>query len=336
MRVFDRRAFVKRAAMLSAAVAAGKAFPLPAAGRTRLHAPEELAGGSAGDGLPGGELVGVAPQGARRGAEHPFFAGVKNRPEVIAHRGGAGQWPGETLHAYERALKLGVDVIELDIHRTSDGELVLMHNSTVDETTDGTGPVRRFTLKELKRLDAGYRWSSDGGKSFPFRGKGITVATLKEVFEAFPRARMNIEIKQSEPSLIEPFCKLIRDHGLTEKVLVASFRDGVMKEFRRRCPEVATSASTPELLEYISKNNPVTGGSYRPNSDALQVKDRVLALRVVTKRFIERAHGRNLQVHAWTVNDLDGMRRLVADGVDGIITDYPGPLLALLDRVAAA
>lgn len=252
-----------------------------------------------------------------------------------AHRGGAGQWPGETLYAYEQAAKLGVDVLEMDVHSTSDGELVLMHNSTVDETTDGTGPIRRFTLRELKKLDVGYRWTSDGGRSFRYRGKGIMVATLKEVFEAFPQARMNIEIKQSQPSLIEPFCKMIHDHGMANKVLVASFWDGVMKEFRRQCPGVATSASTPELLQYVVRNNALVGDSYRPNTDALQVKDKV-PLSKLDREFVEKAHRRNLVVHAWTVNNIDAMERLVADGVDGIITDYPGLLLALLGRISAA
>ncbi len=271
-----------------------------------------------------------------RGAAHPFFTGAKRRPEVIAHQGGKGQWPAETLHAFEQSAKLGVDVLELDIHSTRDGALVLMHDAEVDATTDGRGPIRRHSLAELKRLDAGYRWTADGGKTFPFRGKGIKVATLDEVFEAFPRSRMNIEIKQSEPSLVDALCDMIGRHGMEEKVLVASFSHEVIERFRARCGRAATSASTRELLEFRAGSDAIVGRRLRP--DALQVKDRVSVVRVLTERVVKRAHSPRvgLPVHARTVNDIDDMRRMINLGVDGIITDYPGPLLALLERVGPA
>jgi glycerophosphoryl diester phosphodiesterase len=269
----------------------------------------------------------------RQGADHPFFTQAKSRPEVIAHRGGNGQWPGETMFAYQQAMKIGVDILEMDIHSSSDGELVLMHNRSVDKTTNTTGPVHNFTLAQLKQLDAGYRWTADGGKTFPFRGQGITVATLKEVFEAFPQMCMNIEIKQSQPSVVAPFCKMIRDHAMMDKVLVAAMPSGPMNEFRRQCPEVATSASGPELIKFIAKNNSLIGGSYRPNTDAIQVREKLLIFRLISKRFVDTIHRLNLQAHAWTVNDPDEMQRVIAVGVDGIITDYPGPLLSLLGRI---
>lgn len=263
-----------------------------------------------------------------RGADHPFFTQGKNRPEVVAHQGGKGQWPGETIFAFEQATRLGVDVLEFDIRSTRDGHLVLMHNDTVDETTNGTGRVHRFLLKDLKKLDAGYRWTSKGGKSFPYRGKNIRVATLEEVFERFPNTRMNIEIKQSEPSLAAPLGAMIEKHNMTDKVLVASFSHQDLELFRARCPKVATSASTQELLRFQFGNN--LDASSRP--DCLQMKDRVRGLRFITKESVTTAHRLNLPLHAWTVNDLEGMRRMIALEVDGIITDYPGQLLTLLNR----
>lgn len=262
-----------------------------------------------------------------------FFRAAQSRPEVIAHRGGQGQWPGETLFAFERAAALGVDVLEMDVHSTSDGQLVLMHNDTVDETTEGTGRINSMTLAELKRLDAGFRWTQDG-QSFPFRGMGITVPTISEVFTAFPRARMNVEIKQKSPSIVPQFCDLIRQHRMADKVLVASFWSDVLDEFRRACPEVATSASTPEALRFYALNVVLKGDKYRPNADALQVDSKAKVFPIITESFVSAAHRQGLPLHAWTVNEPEEMRRMISLGVDGIITDFPLRLLEILGRQA--
>jgi glycerophosphoryl diester phosphodiesterase len=267
-----------------------------------------------------------------RSWDHPFFKEAKNKPEVIAHRGGAGQWPGETLFAFEQALKLGVDVIEMDVHSTSDGALVLLHNPTVDETTDGRGPVNKFNLKELQKLDAGYRWTDDGEKTFPFRGKGIRVPTLEEILLKFPHQRMNIEIKQKDPDIVEPFAAMLRKHKMEDKVLVASFSNKTLVKFRRICPEVATSASGIELAKFVARNKLLPGAAKAPDTDAIQVKSRFSFLPIITKKIVRASHDRGLPIHGWTVNKLEEMRRLIALGVDGIITDFPGPLLEELGR----
>lgn len=312
------------------------------------------------------------PTAKERGLKHPFFTQAKNHPEVIAHRGGNGQWPGETMYALQQAVNLKVDILEMDVHSTSDGKLVLMHNNTVDETTNGKGCVKNLTWSKLKELDAGHEWSADCGKTFPFRGLGIKVPLLEEVFNAFPTMRMNIEIKQSDPSIVEPFCKMIWDHHMEDKVLVASFKNSVLEEFRSLLPEAATSASTCELLGLVPKDNPLKdfrsllsaacksvepikvskcdlknstaqtapspSASRKP--DAIQIPgllDKLPLIKNKFKGFVETAHKEfNLQVHAWTINEPEDMRKIVAAGVDGIITDYPGPLLELLGRTRKA
>ena len=145
-----------------------------------------------------------------------------------------------------------MDVIETDVRATSDGELVIFHDESIGRTTDGSGPVGALTLAELKRLDAAYRFTTDGGSSFPLRGRGVTVPTLREVFKALPRMRFNIEPKSGAPSLAAPLCRLIRESEMTDRVLVASFTGSTLAEFRRECPEVATSASTGEALSFFS------------------------------------------------------------------------------------
>jgi glycerophosphoryl diester phosphodiesterase len=265
-----------------------------------------------------------------RGANRPFFASGRNHPEVIAHRGGGGHWPAETIYAFEQAIDIGVDVLEFDVHSTRDGQLVLMHNSTVDDTTNGTGRIHQLLLSEIKRLDAGYRWTANRGKTFPYRERNIRVPTLQEVFERFPNKRMNIEIKQSEPSIVAPLCALIEKYNMADRVLVASFSNEDLEQFRARSPRVATSASFQELLRFQFGNNSILNEVLRP--DCLQVKDRIRATQIITRESVATARGLNLPIHAWTVNDIEGMKKMIALDVDGIITDYPGPLLALLDR----
>lgn len=269
----------------------------------------------------------------RSATDTPFAENIQRRPLVMAHRGGAGLWPENTMYGFERAVDLGVDMLETEIHSTADNILVLMHDSTVDRTTNGSGPIRAFTLEELKTLDAGYNWTSDGGLTFPFRGSGITVPTLEEVFTALPTARINIDIKQEKPSLVEPLCKTIRTFDMTDKVMVASFNSKVLKAFRRVCPEVTTSAGTGEVAFFFMVNMVFLGAVYRPACQAFQVPEYSSGLRVLTKRFVETAHGLNLAVHVWTINEVTDMKRLLALGVDGIVTDYPDRLISLLRKM---
>jgi glycerophosphoryl diester phosphodiesterase len=252
------------------------------------------------------------------------------RPLVIAHRGGARLWPENTLYAFTRARDLGVDVLEMDLQVTADGVLVVMHDSTLDRTTDGTGPVNRLSLSELKKLDAAFRFSPDGGLGFPLRGRGITVPTLREVFDALPGMRFNIEPKQSQPSIIRPLCRMIRERGMTARVMVGSFSQQVLEEFRSECPEVATSASAAEVSAFLATK---TGGPTPARSiaaQALQVPEQIGGQSLLTRELVEAAHARKLQVHAWTINDEESMKRLIALDVDGIMTDYPDRLIKVL------
>jgi glycerophosphoryl diester phosphodiesterase len=269
---------------------------------------------------------------ARPAGNHPFSAQFTRYPLVMPHRGGMGLWPENTLYAFERALAMGADVLEMDMHSTADGVPVVLHDSTVDRTTDGIGPVQGLTLEELKALDAGYQWTSDEGQTFPYRDQGITVPTVEEVFAAFPTTPMNIEIKQTEPSLVAPFCHLIRDYGMARRVLVASFDEQAMDAFRGECPEVATSTAEGEVIVLFVLSKVRLEGMFSPEASAVQVPEYRSGLHVLTQRFVDAAHRRNLQVHAWTINDVDDMRQLVALGIDGIITDYPDRLLEVLER----
>ena len=130
-----------------------------------------------------------------------YFSGP--RPRNIAHRGGAGLFPENTIFAFEQALELGTQILETDVRGTGDNVLVLLHDEDLSRTTDGRGRVKKRSLKYIKGLDAGYWFSPDGGQTYPYRDLGITVPTLEEVFIRFPYGRFNIEIKQETPPIVE-------------------------------------------------------------------------------------------------------------------------------------
>jgi glycerophosphoryl diester phosphodiesterase len=263
-------------------------------------------------------------------AETAFF----DRDEfmVIAHQGGEELRPSNTMAAFQHAVDLGVDVLEMDLHSTRDGTLVLMHDDTVDRTTGGSGAIKAMTLAEIKQLDAGYYWTDDDGQTYPYRGQGITVPTLEELFIAFPDMPMNIEIKQQEPSIVEPFCQLIADYDMTDKVLIPSFHPETMTEFREKCPGVATAMPEPEIRLFYGLNLAFMGRLFSPPGQAFQVPEYSGSTHVVTARFVRGAQRRNIAVHVWTVNDPADMQRFIDMGVDGIITDRPDLLLDVLER----
>ncbi len=254
--------------------------------------------------------------------QKPFFAKRKYPIEVIAHRGGGGEWPGETLYAFEQAVKAGVDILEMDVHRTRDGVLVLMHDKTLDATTDGSGLIKEKDWDDIKELDAAYTWPMH-------RGKGIRIPRLEEVFDRFPEVRMNIEVKQRSPSLVPELYELIKKKGKEDEVLIASAWHRTLREVRSENRKLATSASVWEILNFQVFNN-VLGVQHHLPTDAIQWHSK-FAFHVITERFVAAA-GKDLKVHAWTVNEHEEMNRMISLRVDGIITDYPTKLLSLLGR----
>ncbi|MDJ0915515.1 MAG: glycerophosphodiester phosphodiesterase [Desulfobacterales bacterium] len=254
-------------------------------------------------------------------ADHPFFK--DDQLLIFAHRGGRGIGPEHTMPTYHQAVHAGVDVLELDLRTTRDNQLVIIHDNTVDRCTNGSGMVVAHTLADLKKLDAGYRWRSDADRHYPFRNQGLTIPTLLEVFETFPHIRFNIEIKSAAMPAVASLCQLIRTHGKTDQVLVASFGCKPLDEFRRLCPEVATSACASEARTFYWLNKLYLASLYQPPFEALQVPETFGKLRIISKRFVTAAHGKRIKVHVWTVNDSKQFERLLALNVDGIITDYP-------------
>ncbi|UTA46605.1 glycerophosphodiester phosphodiesterase [Simiduia sp. 21SJ11W-1] len=248
--------------------------------------------------------------------------------EVIAHGAGQGLQPKNTLEAALMADRVDADIIEIDIHASVDGVLVLSHDDTVDDMTNGTGLIREKTFAELQALDAAQGFRRDEGA--PLAGTGVKIPALADVFTALPHARYIIEIKQLTPSIAEQLCELVRAHKLSSQVLVGSFFTGPLAAFRAACPEVATSMSQDEVTNLVLLQKLRLAHLYDVPGVALQVPVASGGIEIVNESFVADMHAQGLKVHVWTINDIDEMRRLIALGVDGIITDYPDRLHRVL------
>lgn len=271
-------------------------------------------------GEPESEPEGKAPC---QPAGHVLLCGERL---LIAHRGGGKLAPEETLPAFENAMALGADVLELDVHSTADGEVVCLHDDTVDRTTDGSGPVHDLTFTELRALDAGYDFSPDGGATFPFRGQGIRVPTLAEVLEAHPNAWWSIEIKQSSPSIVDSVLDVIDAANAVERVVLVAFVDQVVLDIRAKRPDVLTGMPLGEMTTFLTLSTE-TEGDYEPPTRIVQPPSNGVSAELVL-----RANRFDLRLHAWTVNDQSEMEELLALGTHGIMTDDPALLGQVLEK----
>ena len=254
-------------------------------------------------------------------------------PVNLAHRGASALAPENTIEAFRLAVEAGAGGLELDVHMTRDGHIVVIHDATVDRTTNGTGAVSEMTLEELRRLDAGHNFSPDGGPTRPYRGRGVRVPTLGEVLREFPGVAINIDIKAGNPGIEETVLGVLREANALGRALVVSTPHDIVKRFRKVSGgHVSTGASRWEIGVFYISSKFRLERLVRPAYDALQVPLRHRGIPVVTPRFVRAAHARGVRVDAWTINQADEMRRLLELGVDVIITDRPGVLAEVLEN----
>jgi glycerophosphoryl diester phosphodiesterase len=252
-------------------------------------------------------------------------------PVNFAHRGGAKIVPENTLEGFREGLRVGAGVLELDVHAIADGNVVVIHDETVDRTTDGSGAVREMTLAEVKRLDAGYWFTPDDGRTYPYRGEGVRIPTMEEVYRQFPDVPINIEIKGKRPGIEEALWRIIEDAGAEERTLVVSEDLRTIRRFREASGgRVATASSSAELISFWLLSRLRLTGLSKPSYQALQGPETYKGLRIVTPELIRGAHERGLRVDVWTIDHEPDMRRLLGFGVDGIMTDRPDILAKVL------
>ena len=284
---------------------------------------------------------------------------LERRVLNIAHQGGELEAPSNTLFAFKTAKAKGADVLELDVYATRDRELVVIHDTTVDRTTDGTGRVDQMTLDELKRLDAAHWFVPDcgtchgqapeeyslrgyatGAREIPaelagFEANDFRIPTLREVLETFPEELINIEIKRTAPDTIpyeQLLAELLNEFGRGDDTIVVSFYDAAVEAFQPFAPQVSVATATGETAAFWATAQGPAPGAPNPRYHALQVPISQNGVPVTTPSFVQRAHDNNLAVHVWTINDAATMEELIDMGVDGIMTDRPTLLAEVLAR----
>jgi glycerophosphoryl diester phosphodiesterase len=277
----------------------------------------------------------------------------------IAHQGGENEVPSNTMYAYERALVLGSDMLEVDIHTTSDREIVVLHDATVDRTTNGTGRVYDKTLEEVQALDAGHNLvpgeGTEAGREqsqYPFRGvrtgerrpppgfdpNDFRIPSLREVLAAYPDVPINIEIKgasDGDPGSYirnaEILAELLNGDGRTDGIIVASFHDEALARFHELAPQIDLAPGIAGVAGYKATGAPPPYGMA-----VFQVPIEFSGVPVTDQAFVQQAHADGYGVHVWTVNDPDEMNMLLDWGVDGIMTAEPMRLERVLCERAVA
>ena len=252
-------------------------------------------------------------------------------PLNFAHRGASARAPENTLEAFRLAAEDGAGGLETDVHVTRDGHVVAIHDDTVDRTTDGSGFVRGMTLAELRSLDAGYRFTPDGGATYPYRGKGVRVPLLREVLGESSNLAVNVDIKEARLGVEEAVLRIIEGAGAEDRTLVVSEQTPVVGKFRRLSGgRVRTGASRGESRLFYYLSGLRLEGLLRPAYAALQVPVWHGERELVTPRFLEAAHGVGVRVDVWTIDEPAEMRRLLDLGVDVVMTNRPEALAGVL------
>lgn len=302
-------------------------------------------------------VLSLAPLAAATAEVRAANPWIERRVLNIAHQGGEIEAPSNTLFAFKTAKEKGAEVLELDVHATADRELVVIHDATVDRTTNGEGRVDGMTLDEIKELDAAHWFvpgcgtchdESDGdyayrgiatgekrivGKLRRYEPNDFKIPTLREVLETFPKDLINIEIKATAPDT-QPYeqelAELLAEFERGDDTLVVSFLDHAVEAFKMHSSEVGTATGTGQAgLFWASSQGPFPGAP-NPRYQALQVPIEFNGVTVVTEEFVADAHANDLAVHVWTINDRETMEWLIDIGVDGIMTDRPTMLEKIL------
>jgi glycerophosphoryl diester phosphodiesterase len=252
-------------------------------------------------------------------------------PVNFAHRGASARAPENSLEAFRLAVEAGAGGLELDVRMTRGGEVVVIHDATVDRVTDGSGAVAGMTLDEVRCFDAGYSFSPDGGRTFPYRGRAVRIPTLAEVYEEFPDIYVNADIKEAQPEAEEAVLSVIQDAAAEGRTLVASTDHAVLRRFRKVSGgHISTGASRREIAAFYVLSRLHLEALVSPAYEALQVPVEHRGIKLVTPRFVRAAHSRGVRVDVWTINDVAEMNQLLDLGVDVIMTDRPEVLESLL------
>jgi glycerophosphoryl diester phosphodiesterase len=264
---------------------------------------------------------------------HPYFE--PPLPHLFAHRGASGEAPENTLEAFDQALASGVAYLEMDCHASADGELVICHDADLARTTDGAGRICDLRYAELAALDAGYRFTPDGTRH-PFRGRGLRIPRLADVLERHPQARVNLEVKQSDPPIARSVVAAVQRAGAASRVLLAAENPAVLDAIRALDPGTALGSSRADVIAFFAALDAGAIDDFEPRGHALQIPPQAAGRQLATREAIAAAERLGLFVHVWTIDDPREMAALLELGVHGLMSNHPARLVEVAQRARRA
>lgn len=230
--------------------------------------------------------------------------------------------PSHTLPAFSAAVAAGADLLIFSVQPSADGEVILFAGDTLEQATDGSGRVGKQTLAALKQLDAGYRFSADGGLTFPYRGQGLRLLTLGELSAAFPTATLLIDLEEESPQMVAALVGAIAQAGAADRVIIANANADTLRQLRGRFPQIAAAAGPRERNFLLLFARLHLDRFHRPLSDLYLLPAQSGFLAISDARIIAAAHQFNQKV-LYQVDDPAEMQRLLQIGADGIVTNRP-------------
>ena len=244
-------------------------------------------------------------------------------PHIIAHQGSSLDLPPNTLEAFQLALDQGADIIELDIWRSKDGTWVVIHDRNLSRITGVNKDISKLTFEEIQSLDAGYNFSDSSG-NYLYRNKGYKIPSLEQVFKQFNNEKINIEIKTVSKLGLSDLVEMIKKYQMEKKVLVVSFSYNVIKKFRKISNnQIATAASKSDIMRMIYFGKLPW---YKIRFDAFQMpfySKKVERYGLKKSDWIDRMQSKGLEVHYWTVDNSEDIKKAFSIGAGGVITNKP-------------
>jgi glycerophosphoryl diester phosphodiesterase len=272
--------------------------------------------------------------------KHPSLFQSLKKPYNLAHQGGALLAPANTMAAFAIADSLtGVDFLDIDIHMSRDGQLVCIHDHTVNNTTNGRGRVDELTLEELQKLDAGYYFQDVQGQ-YSYRGQGVRIPTVEEVFETYAaNCYFHFEVKDAYPrtgpsQIEEKLLALIREYHLEQKVIVASFQQRIVNRFIHLSNgQIVTGAGQGEVIRFVLAQKFHVPVIYQRKVDVLEIPTRSAGINLADPHLILAAHQLGMEVYYWTVDEREVMKQLLNMGADGIFSNRPDILQQVIHEI---
>ncbi len=245
-------------------------------------------------------------------------------PRIIAHRGSSGRAPENTLHAMQLTVhEDGAGGLELDLQRSADGEVIVLHDVDLERTTNGHGRADALELGQLREFDAGHHFANG-----EFRGQGLRIPTLREVLETFPSTWLSLDLKQGDPLTERATVDLLREFGRSQDLVVSAESPAAARRLHRLAPELPRFVHRRGVFDFWIRCRVRFFAGWSSPGQSLQIPTAVRGIDLSGESLIRAAHRHDMRVIYWTVNEPELAAQLLKRGADGIITDWPSRMHA--------